>query len=137
MGQADMTTADWPEKLNAYIDSMRAVPFEWGKNDCVTFSAGWVKEKTGVDVLSDLHWTGMRDALRLLQAEPLRARIDKLFTRRASIYYAQRGDLVLARNEDHEEYVAVCTGANIVAPRREGLSFVPIMLSSMIAWEVK
>lgn len=31
---------DWPERLAAYVEARRHMPFDWGVNDCVLFAAG-------------------------------------------------------------------------------------------------
>jgi len=37
--------------LDEYIDSRLTMPFQWGKNDCITFCAEAIKVCTGIDHL--------------------------------------------------------------------------------------
>lgn len=39
--------------LSEYIQAHLNKPFEWGVNDCITFSIGWLEHKTGRDYLTE------------------------------------------------------------------------------------
>lgn len=51
MGAHGMTRVeDWPERLAAFIEQRRKMPFAWGSNDCALFAADAVCAITGVDL---------------------------------------------------------------------------------------
>lgn len=41
-------------RLTAYLVRCSRHPFVWGRNDCATFIADWVREATGCDGMADL-----------------------------------------------------------------------------------
>ena len=43
--------------LAAYLAEARARPWAWGRDDCTTFAADWVRLVTGRDVMAD--WRGL------------------------------------------------------------------------------
>jgi hypothetical protein len=43
----------WPERLAAFIEARRMMPFCWGKNDCALFACDAALEMTGVDLAAD------------------------------------------------------------------------------------
>ena len=42
---------DWKPRLRTLIVERAKVPFEWGKNDCVSFAADVIEAMTGMDVI--------------------------------------------------------------------------------------
>lgn len=61
--------AGWPERLAAYLEERRHMPFAWGANDCVTFAAGGVAALLCVqlDHLLPGRWHNARGAGYLLK----------------------------------------------------------------------
>lgn len=52
--------------LSRYLKSKKNTPFEWGVNDCVTFTADYFKETTGDDLISEYRaYNSERDALNI------------------------------------------------------------------------
>ena len=62
---------DWPERLAAFVEARRAMPFRWGQNDCALFAADAVAAVTGVDLAE--RWRGLwaRMQARLFRRAPL------------------------------------------------------------------
>ena len=60
-----MRVANWDKLLNEYIESKRDAKFEWGINDCYTFTSGAVETITGTNPCSDIvgSYTNAREAL--------------------------------------------------------------------------
>ena len=52
----------WPKLLAAFIVSRRAMPFEWGKNDCGLFAADAILAMTGVDLAAEIRGTYSTEA---------------------------------------------------------------------------
>lgn len=59
---------DWPERLAAFVEQRRHVPFAWGANDCATFAADAVLAITGRDPMQRLRgrWLDEPQALGVL-----------------------------------------------------------------------
>jgi hypothetical protein len=140
---------DWPEQLAAWVEEVRARPFEWGAWDCARAANDAVRRLTGLDMLGDLAWDGARGALRQLQNEggmviALTARLGEPI----APAFAQRGDVVLLRADLGREVdggpvpaIGVCIGDRAVAPMANGLGFVPMAnrdgtWNATLAWKV-
>lgn len=97
-----MRPQDWPAQLDAYVERARALPFAWGRHDCVTLTAGWFKLMTGRDVHAPFR--GLYDteaaALKLMAANGVRtmeAAGDFLFGDPVpSVLRLGRGDIAFA-----------------------------------------
>src|SRR5690242_8272988 len=61
MGQQLKRYQDWPERLAAFVATMRDRPFAWGSWDCCLFVAAAIKEMTGVDFGEPFRATGYND----------------------------------------------------------------------------
>lgn len=94
---------NWPETLNAYIDTLRGAPFAWGVNDCFLFASGAVLAMTGEDPMSEFlnQYSDERGALDLLTtyavsaADALAKKAAQYGWKKVGISYAQRGDLAV------------------------------------------
>ena len=89
----------WEADLCAYLDSVRGVPFEYGKHDCCTFISGAVEAMTGIDPMIEFRGEynsalSAAKALKRLGGGSLRETLDYKF-REVPISHAQRGDIVL------------------------------------------
>lgn len=60
----------WPELLAAFLAERQGLPFAWGVNDCVTFTADAVRAVTGLDPLGPLRgqWSDAAGAGRAIVA---------------------------------------------------------------------
>lgn len=121
--------ADWVQRLHAYVDSRRALPFAWGSNDCATFAAGWVHALTGRDLLGELqiHYTDARGAAVLIgdNGGLLGLATRALGAPLQAPALAQRGDVLLVEIEGRES-LTVLTGATVVGPDSAGLAVLPV-----------
>lgn len=115
--------------LAEYITQHMHTPFKWGEHDCVLFAAGWVREATRFDHLSDLpRWSNEREALRILRDHGgLEAMLDERFDR-VHPNLACDGALTI-----HKNSVCIFSGAHIVGPGIGGLQFVK-RTEAMCAW---
>lgn len=117
-----MTLAD-------YITRLLREPFCWGKHDCVTFCANWVKEKTGHDYLAGLGtWTTAKEGMRLVkEMGGLEKALDDRLTR-IHPNLAQDGDIGLYRGR-----MCIFSGSQIVGPGEKQLVFLNRM-EAECAW---
>lgn len=130
-------SADWPERLDAYIEARRNLPFAWGKQDCALFAVDWVREATGVDLIPHLRgsWHDEVSALRVLNdVGGLRNMGEILLGAPISTAFAGRGDLVVV-DVTGRDGLGICLGATIAAPGEVGLTIVPRSLARL-AWRV-
>lgn len=139
---------DWPERLAAFIEERRAMPFAWGSNDCALFAADAVCAITGVDFgepfrgryddEASLRLHGMHGANAHLAAGDVSRAIRDMATAwldgEIAPALARRGDVVLI---DHAggESLAVCVGEKAAAPGRRGVIMVP-RSAWLSAWRV-
>lgn len=93
---------DWPERLNAYFDSVRASPFQFGTLDCCLYVAGAVEAMTGEDLASE--WRGTyEDADGAIAALSQWGSLETMLEAMATEFgwhevgpkYVKRGDILL------------------------------------------
>ena len=110
---------DWDARIAAYLEPLRLRPFEWGRHDCCTFTAGAVEAMTGVDPMPEFRGrystaVGSARALRRFGAGTLAATLDGKFAPIAAPL-AQRGDIVMA-----DGLLGIAWGSFMFAVGREG-----------------
>ena len=125
----------WPSRLAEYVEAKRYTPFAWGTNDCCTFAAEAVQAMTGV--LPALpSYSNEREAMRAMRdLGGVREAVTRLFEP-TTVQHAQRGDLLLVRQPDGREMLAVALGLHWCAPGEAGLVFGP-QLEAELAWRVE
>lgn len=131
---------DWPSRLDAYIESRRAMPFAWGAtgNDCVGFCLGAVQAITGVEIQMPERSTAL-EAMREIEkagglGELLSATV--LGPARQNWREARRGDVVLVEGRDgHRLLTMVCAGTALVGPGEEGMQSMPLR-AAVLVWKV-
>lgn len=115
----------WPLLLADFIESRRRLPFEWGRNDCCSFAAEWVRLATGRDVYAKWRgrYTGRWGALRLILIAGSIVRIpSEVGLRPCPVRTIQRGDIA-GVTTDLGIALGICTGGRIAAPGNLGLEF--------------
>lgn len=129
---------DWPERLHAFIESRRDLPFEWGTHDCVLMAADWVREATGVDPIEGWRgrWRSTSEAARLLvQAGGIPGAVaERLGKPLESVLLAGRGDIALFVHEGRKT-LGVVTDAGLACPGEQGMVIVPVA-DAEAAWRV-
>lgn len=59
---------NWALLLSKYLHDRRAMPFEWGKNDCMAFVSNAVRIMTGKDFFPDFSdYTDQESAIEMLK----------------------------------------------------------------------
>ena len=128
--------ADWPTRLQCYIESVHEKPFRYGKQDCGTFAIGAIKAITGVDVKRKMKLRYRdKEAARKIRAmlSFQSAQTEGTAMARAVGYVArvcgfveitpleaQRGDLVLFQGV-FGDTAGICIGTKVIAPGANGL----------------
>jgi hypothetical protein len=107
-----MTVAD-------YLTANLRTPFEWGKFDCITFAARWVREATGVDHLAGIAaWSSATEGVRRLQElGGIEKLLDERFER-INPHLALDGDLGL-----YQGAVQIFSGTQLAGAGKTGLIF--------------
>ena len=137
--------------LDVYLAA--AQPFDWQRNNCAHFAAGWVLLASGRDVppLWSALMRNTRAALRHLHRAGGRmaatAAADEHFGQHLGGLYAARGDVVLLSVDPAASEAGahcgmplgmawgVCTGGQIAALGVGGVVFLPLTAESA-AWRV-
>jgi hypothetical protein len=133
---------NWPEKLTEYVESRRAEPFEWGRNDCMLFAADGISVLTGVDLVPELrgsYSTQIGAARRIVEvygtaslAGAAECFAEKWGIEEISIKFAGRGDVVLCANSGNP-CLAICIGLHAVSAGPNGMLRLP-MSDTLRAW---
>jgi hypothetical protein len=131
--------ADWPERLAAFIEGRRLVPFAWGSNDCCCFAADAVQALTGVDLAAAFRGTydtefGAARAL-LDHGSVLALATAMLGEPRELPKLAQRGDVVWYAQDDRQMLGIVVGNGEWCGPGEQGLAFNP-MDDVAVVWRV-
>lgn len=89
---------DWPQRLEAFVQSRMAAPFVWGEQDCCRFAAAAVEAMTGRDPMQQFHYRSEWGALKLIrEGGSLEALVThELGSPLPTVAMARRGDVVLA-----------------------------------------
>ncbi|WP_399696614.1 DUF6950 family protein [Xenophilus sp.] len=131
-----MRERDWEQRLAAFVAERRAMPFEWGRNDCCLFAADAVRAMTGDDHAIGLRvHTSAQEAARLVLARGgLRQIATDALGESVPPAMATVGDVVLLMNEGRE-LLAVCNGGTAIAPGERGMVALG-MDAALAAWKV-
>ena len=118
---------DWPERLVAFIEARRFMPFAWGQNDCALFAADGILDFTGVDIAKSFRgYTTERRAARILaRAGGMEVIAGDLFPEKA-VGLAGRGDVIIATLEGRDTFGLVSGGGYWCGPGLSGLLFRPL-----------
>lgn len=131
-----MRRPDWPQRLDAYIESRLTAWFQWGDHDCCRFAAGAVEAMTGDDRMAGYTYTDERAALRLIRdAGSLDALVVRALGEPIPPAFAQRGDVVIA-DLDHGPTLGVCLGLLSAFVADTGLTHRPT-LACRAAWRIE
>jgi hypothetical protein len=126
---------DWPERLAAFIEERRYVPFTWGTNDCCIFAADAMLAITGRDFADGMrnYSTELGAARIIKEAGGMRELVKGL--KQKPVGFANRGDLVLCDAENGETF-GICFGDGLwCGAARDGIGF-RSMKEAILAWGV-
>lgn len=125
---------DWPERLAAFMDERRNVPFQFGIHDCSTFAADAVAAMTGERLQIPVADSPEAYARLVRDQGTLRDMAEALLGESIHPAYAQRGDVVLLEMGERET-LGICVGAEIAGPGADGLALAPMSMA-LLAWRI-
>jgi hypothetical protein len=108
---------NWPDLLLAEIERHGALPFEYGKSDCITFACDCVKAMTGEDIMSGQRgYKTFEDGMKRLRrigakdiGEAFASKLDEI-----PVALAGRGDVGVVEGNE------LTVGVVIVGPHAVG-----------------
>lgn len=127
---------DWPERLLAFVEARREMPFKWGENDCCSFAADAVLEMTGEDLMASLRGrynSSFSAAVRIEREGGIEHYLDIRLPEMAP-RLAHRGDLVMFDAVEGPA-LGVVLGSHAAAAGPEGVTWIP-MARWRKAWRV-
>lgn len=129
-----MRVHDWPQRLDAYIESQRSVAFAWASADCCQFIAGAIEAVTGEDLRALFSaYTDEAGAQVLLEEHGgLAGLLSHALGEPIHVSQMGRGDVCITR---HDGAARVCTGSYLVSFGPAGLDFAKRILATT-AWKV-
>jgi hypothetical protein len=132
-----MRFPNWPQRLDAFIDSRRTVPFSYGNggHDCCQFAAMAVEAMTGTNPAAKWHYSCELGAAMLIKkAGGLQALITEAMGAPVHASQAGRGDVVLAEL-DRGDTIGICLGRDCAFPGDVGTVMRP-RSAIRAAWKV-
>lgn len=127
-------TRGWQARLHRLVAERLTRPFAWGEHDCVAFACDAVQALHEHDTLAPLRVPrrSARQALRQVRAAGGPAALLRCGLEPMHAAMAGSGDLVLVQQR-RVMLLAVCTGADALAPGDAGLVAHP-MRTALAAW---
>lgn len=139
---------DWDVQLHEYIESEIDKPFAYGSNDCAMFVAGAVLAMTGTDLAESYRgkYNDLKSSLQIIKDVTGGSTVEDVMNHAAqefgisecpSIYFAQRGDVVLLENDGSPALGIVhFNGTHALFVSESGLHKLPLK-QCLKAWEVR
>lgn len=126
---------EWRSRLYRWLDTAAMRPHVYGQHDCALIAAGAIEAMHGVDPAGQFRgrystWTGGVRVLRREGFDDLAALLHEL-GRPVPPMLAQIGDIAMLGDADHPT-LGVVTGAQIAAPRPEGMATVPLIAAGPV-----
>ncbi len=121
---------DWPKRLSLYLTERAKMPFEWGVNDCMAFTAKAVEAMTGHDFFKDFSDYHDEETAKLMLEKNggVSGIISKCLggdsTR--NVLLAQRGDVVIVKTPEYVGGIVDDTGQRVAIVTKDGLSRLPL-----------
>ena len=130
---------DWPQRLDALVQSKLAQPFAWGSHDCCTWPADVVQAITGEDPIASYRGRyATEDEAEAVLTDGLEAEVAKCMAAfgapECPPRFAQRGDWALCR-VGNELLGGAVVGSVVMVPGMARLYAVP-MGRVVRAWAV-
>lgn len=117
--------------LPDYIQGKMQAAFEWGVNDCMTFTVGWIEIATGKKYLPSTMWKSELQAARIVKKHGgLENVFDKEFSR-INPNYANDGDITVCNG-----VASIFSGRHVVSVGKEGIAHKP-RSQALCAWRIE
>lgn len=120
----------WPQLLSEYLMSRRKMPFEWGKNDCLSFVAGAILAVSGRDFREEYNTEEEAKAI-LKNYGGIAGMISNRLGHKGSnnVRMAGRGDVVIAELPELAAGVVDDSGRFFCSVTKVGLTKHPISVA--------
>ena len=127
-----MRVENWDSKLQKIIrETIEKDKFQYGKNDCITFTQKCVEAITGKNIFKH-KWKSLKDGKALVkklkQKDLLSAALwvaEQNNFKQININFAQRGDVLYYKSEvDFEGTLGICIGSQTMFNWSKGVSLV-------------
>ena len=133
----DLRLPDWQDRLRAFLDSRRDVPFDWERNDCLRFCGDAFEAMTGVDPIHEYRsaYANQEESEATVEKNGgLLLGVSAKLGESIPWKFAQAGDVVLA-NMRGKAVLGLCIGENFVGPDTDGLGFCRMADVAVRAWK--
>lgn len=132
---------DWPERLQAAMESARIKPYVLGEHDCLRVACSAVEAMTGVDFWPRfVGYRTKRQALaKIARIAPSLGEAVSVVLDKAPrpVRSAWRGDVVLYRDERGEDHLGICMGLQVFVTGPEGILSIRIDHPGLLAsWRI-
>ena len=129
----------WESKLQKYLEEIRYKPFEYGKNDCCSFTIQAQKIITGSTLFSEFEgtYTNLEEGKAILKKHGYKTWITACNDRlqKISVSMAMRGDVVSMRTNDSFA-MGLCMGKVGMFTSEKGLVAIP-REQLKLAWRIE
>lgn len=116
---------DWRVRLQAYVETVRRRPFEYGETDCAIFVAGAVEAMTGEDHAAAYRgrYSTMAEGLALIDYHDHVAMVAHYLAEipRSALAQVEVGDIAVIRSPDGQAALGVVGGARVFCWTEGGL----------------
>jgi len=135
-----MRVQGWEKRLADYFDLQKDRPFEWGKNDCILFSAHAVALVLDRDIDGEVLGYGDYDKERALDilkrhGGKISGILDNHFARKENKKLVCRGDIATVLDGETEA-TGIVFGKYVVCKTYNGLKYVPVEKITTV-WSVE
>lgn len=131
--------------LHAYILARASMAFQYGPNDCCSFACSGIAAFTGTNIAEGFgSYKTANGALKAIKTVTGGSTVEDAavwcatkyeMTEYKSALFAQRGDLVLAKDVDLLMCLVSLNGRELLAPGEQGLKRLPLT-AGLRAWRV-
>lgn len=127
---------DWPARLHAFVDSVKAEPFRWDGHDCaVGWAADAVLAMTGEDPAKDCRgrYQTARGAAKTMKRKGFDNLADLAASKLPEIHVSQAklGDIaVIPKDDVFGGSLGIVNGETILVIREDGMGVVPLFDAS-------
>lgn len=135
--------SNWPRALDDYIEACRTIPFEWGRHDCLLFSAGAIQAITDCDPAIDYRvtYSTEEEAKQIIKdaggwVRLVSSHMKAIGAKRINSPMAQRGDIVFYEVPGQGLAAGVCLGDIAAFASTDGLVFPKVKDCRKQAWRI-
>lgn len=120
---------DWPQRLSAFLEERRKMPFQWGVNDCLTFLAKGAEAMTGKDYYEIYSgYSTEEEAMERLEAHGGIVNIISTYVGPGTkqVLTGRRGDVAIVRYPELMAGIIDDSGRYVALVSKDGLVRCPL-----------